>query len=91
MQRYLSLGAENVFVYAIAYTIFSNDETKELTSVFEKNIIQKEERVISTFGTMQQMCKLLNVKKQLLVKSLEMLLLRRLRVHYEDCLEEGEI
>ena len=35
--------------------------------------------------------KLLNGRKQLLVKLVEVLLLRRLCVHYEDCLEVGEI
>ena len=66
VKRYLSQGAPQIFIYGIAYNnYFFGARTKELISVFEKNIKKDNERVNSNFGTLSQICELMNVKRSL--------------------------
>ena len=63
VKRYLSQGAPTVFIYVVVYDNVFCETRKELTSVLEKNIKKDEERVISKFGTLSQICELMNVKR----------------------------
>ena len=51
----------HVYVSSLLYIFSHFNAPRELTLVFEQNIIQNKGRVVATFGTISQMCKLLNV------------------------------